>query len=305
VVEGPAGMRFHFVRAPESGQDGQHDDAAFAHREPAFATPACAPAVLVEHLLQRTAEVGGVVESGVHVLRAEHLAADRLAARRKLLAGLVGHSIASCAKKGWESASGVCAAPGRPSTNPPARLRPVHYSTPKGGRAGGFPHTDGTAGLNICTFRSLLTPKVAGMKTRSGKPGTPGAGIDRRTFMSSVALAGMGVAGLGAAEPARSEVLFPAGGAGMGGMGGAFGGGGSVGGGVHRSENNLFDCEVEGKLPADLSGIFFRIGPDPQYPKPAKYMHDIAFDGEGHISAFHIQNGHVDFRSRYVQTQRW
>ena len=123
--------------------------------------------------------------------------------------------------------------------------------------------------------------------------------------MSSVALAGMGVAGLGAAEPARSEVLFPAGGAGMGGMGGAFGGGGSVGGGVYRSENNLFDCEVEGKLPADLSGIFFRIGPDPQYPKPAKYMHDIAFDGEGHISAFRIQNGHVDYRSRYVQTQRW
>jgi carotenoid cleavage dioxygenase-like enzyme len=146
---------------------------------------------------------------------------------------------------------------------------------------------------------------VASMTTRSGKPGAPGTGIDRRTFMSSVALAGMGVAGLGAAEPARSEVLFPAGGMGMGGMGGAFGGGGSVAGGVHRSENNLFDCEVEGKLPPDLSGIFFRIGPDPQYPKPAKYMHDIAFDGEGHISAFHIQNGHVDFRSRYVRTQRW
>src|SRR6185312_11727530 len=151
VVECPAGMSFHFVRAPESRQYGQHDDAALAHREPPFATPACTPAVLVEHLLQRAAEIGGVVESGVHVFRAEHLAADRLAARRKLLAGLVGHSIASCAKgvaKGIEDgAVEVCAGPERASTNPPVRLRPVHYSTPKGGRAGGFPHTDGTAGL--------------------------------------------------------------------------------------------------------------------------------------------------------------
>src|SRR6185312_10132127 len=168
----------------------------------------------------------------------------------------------------------------------------------------GFPPRRARVALTFGLSEVCLPPKVASMKIRSGKPGAPGAGIDRRTFMSSVALAGMGVAGLGAAAPARSEVLFPAGGGG--GMGGgAFGGGGSVAGGVHRSENNLFDCEVEGKLPPDLSGIFFRIGPDPQYPKPAKYMHDIAFDGEGHISAFHIQNGHVDFRSRYVQTQRW
>ena len=39
-------------------------------------------------------------------------------------------------------------------------------------------------------------------------------------------------------------------------------------------------------LPADLDGVFYRVGPDPQYPKPDKYMMDIPFDGEGHISMF-------------------
>src|SRR6185437_16071958 len=179
--------------------------------------------------------------------------------------------------------------------------------------AGAGFHTP-AAGPAVPLKLQLRFPRWPAMKTRIGQPdrpqlepggqGKPGSGrIDRRTFMSSVALVGAGVAGLGAIEPARAEVLFPPGGGGFG--GGAFGAGGSAGNGVYRSENDLYDCEVEGKLPADLSGIFYRIGPDPQYPKPAKYVHDIAFDGEGHISAFHIQNGHVDFRSRYVQTQRW
>jgi carotenoid cleavage dioxygenase-like enzyme len=129
---------------------------------------------------------------------------------------------------------------------------------------------------------------------------------DRRRFMTGIATTGAGViaTGLAGIETARSEVLFPPGG-GFGPGAGAFGGGGSAGGGVYRSENNLYDCEVEGKLPADLDGAFYRIGPDPQYPKPAKYVHDIAFDGEGHISMFRIKDGHVDYRSRYVQTQRW
>ncbi len=133
---------------------------------------------------------------------------------------------------------------------------------------------------------------------------TPGR-IDRRTFMGSVTAAGAGLVagGLVVPQAAHAEVLFPTGGGGFG--GGQFGSGGSVGGGVYRSENDLYDCEVEGKLPADLDGAFYRIGPDPQYPKPAKYSHDIAFDGEGHLSMFRIKEGHVDFRSRYVRTQRW
>ncbi|MFZ1991086.1 MAG: carotenoid oxygenase family protein [Alphaproteobacteria bacterium] len=84
-----------------------------------------------------------------------------------------------------------------------------------------------------------------------------------------------------------------------------FGAGGAAGGGTHRLEGDLFDCEVEGKIPADLDGAFYRVGPDPQYPKDAKWQFDIPFDGEGHTSMFRIKNGHVDFKSRWVRTQRW
>lgn len=84
-----------------------------------------------------------------------------------------------------------------------------------------------------------------------------------------------------------------------------FGGGGSAAGVVHRSENSIIDCEVVGTIPANLNGTFYRVGPDPQYPKSAQNENDILFDGEGHVSMFHIKDGHVDYRSRYIRTQRW
>ena len=81
-------------------------------------------------------------------------------------------------------------------------------------------------------------------------------------------------------------------------------GGGPAGSNI-RAEIDLFDCEVEGRLPTDLDGVFYRVGPDPQYPKPEQYEGDIPFDGEGHVSMFRIQNGHVDYRTRYARNQRW
>ncbi|HTV77873.1 MAG TPA: carotenoid oxygenase family protein [Steroidobacteraceae bacterium] len=127
-----------------------------------------------------------------------------------------------------------------------------------------------------------------------------GPALSRRSFMGAVAGVGAGAAagGLIVPESARAEVLFPK-------DRSEFGAGGAAGGGPYRSENDLYDCEVEGKLPADLDGTWFRVGPDPQYPKPEKYEHDIMFDGEGHVGAFRIKDGHVDFRSRYARTQRW
>jgi len=86
---------------------------------------------------------------------------------------------------------------------------------------------------------------------------------------------------------------------------GTFGGGGSAAGAVNRSEVDLYDCEVEGTLPTYLDGVFYRVGPDPQYPKPEQYVRDIPFDGEGHVSMFRIKDGHVDYRTRYARTQRW
>jgi len=84
-----------------------------------------------------------------------------------------------------------------------------------------------------------------------------------------------------------------------------FGGGGSEGGSVHRSEGTIFDCEVEGRIPPDLDGAFYRVGPDPQYPKDPRNAGDIPFDGEGHVSMFRIRDGHVDYCSRWVRNQRW
>jgi carotenoid cleavage dioxygenase len=47
------------------------------------------------------------------------------------------------------------------------------------------------------------------------------------------------------------------------------------------------------------------VGPDPQYPKPPEWVGDIPFDGEGHVSMFRIKDGHVDYRTRFAQTQRY
>jgi carotenoid cleavage dioxygenase-like enzyme len=123
-------------------------------------------------------------------------------------------------------------------------------------------------------------------------------GVDRRVLLGGAATGAGVLAGGLAAPQAQAGVLFPQG-------RGTFGAGGAASGAVHRSENDLYDCEVEGQLPADLDGAFYRVGPDPQYPKPDRYAHDIPFDGEGHVSMFRIRNGHVDYRSRYARTQRW
>src|SRR4051794_7562126 len=43
-----------------------------------------------------------------------------------------------------------------------------------------------------------------------------------------------------------------------------------------RAEVSIKDCEIEGKLPSDLSGGFYATGPDPQYPPMTPG--DIIFD---------------------------
>jgi carotenoid cleavage dioxygenase len=145
----------------------------------------------------------------------------------------------------------------------------------------------------------------------SGNQGNDGKGRDeaprspeRRQFISQATLgagaaAVAGVAGgLAATTADAAQVQFPRDRA-------AFGQGGVRGQGAQRAEHDLYDCEVEGRLPEDLDGVFYRVGPDPQYPKPAGMEDDIPFDGEGLVSMFRIKGGHVDFRSRYIRNERW
>ncbi len=70
-----------------------------------------------------------------------------------------------------------------------------------------------------------------------------------------------------------------------------------------RFEADLYDCEVEGKLPSDLNGTFYRIQPDRKYPQ--RFPNDIPFNGDGMATYFRFNNGHVDFKSRYVHTDRY
>jgi carotenoid cleavage dioxygenase-like enzyme len=71
---------------------------------------------------------------------------------------------------------------------------------------------------------------------------------------------------------------------------------------LFRAELDIRDCEIEGKIPTDLNGAFYRVGPDAQHPMRAG---NIPFDGEGHVSMFRIQNGHVNLRTRFVRNERY
>lgn len=70
-----------------------------------------------------------------------------------------------------------------------------------------------------------------------------------------------------------------------------------------RFEGDIFDIEVDGDLPAELSGTYYRVGPDPQLPP--RLGEDIFFNGDGMVSMFRIDSGHVDFKQRYIRTDKF
>jgi carotenoid cleavage dioxygenase len=69
-----------------------------------------------------------------------------------------------------------------------------------------------------------------------------------------------------------------------------------------RFEGDVFDLVVEGPLPPEINGTFYQVAPDPQFPP--MLGEDIFFNGDGCIHAFIFSNGHVDFKRRYVMTER-
>ena len=70
-----------------------------------------------------------------------------------------------------------------------------------------------------------------------------------------------------------------------------------------RFEANVYDCEIVGKIPTDLSGAYVRVGPEFYFPQ--LLPGDGAVDGDGFINAYRIKNGRVDYKSRWVKTDRW
>ncbi|WYL93517.1 MAG: carotenoid oxygenase family protein [Gloeotrichia echinulata IR180] len=57
---------------------------------------------------------------------------------------------------------------------------------------------------------------------------------------------------------------------------------------------------VIGELPTDLSGMFVRNGPNPQFPPKGDYRW---IDGDGMLHGVQISNGKATYRNRYVQTR--
>ena len=70
--------------------------------------------------------------------------------------------------------------------------------------------------------------------------------------------------------------------------------------GIEASVRNL---PVEGNIPPEIEGAFFRAVPDPAHPP--MFEDDIALSGDGMIARFLIEDGHVDYDIRYVRTARY
>ncbi|WP_138500554.1 carotenoid oxygenase family protein [Nostoc sp. PA-18-2419] len=69
-----------------------------------------------------------------------------------------------------------------------------------------------------------------------------------------------------------------------------------------RKEITTDKLPVMGELPPDLSGMFVRNGPNPQWPPIGEYHW---FDGDGMLHGVQISNGVATYRNRYVQTAGW
>lgn len=70
-----------------------------------------------------------------------------------------------------------------------------------------------------------------------------------------------------------------------------------------RFDVDLYDCEVEGKIPDGLDGTFYRVGGEWFYPP--RHPDDSPFAADGYVSSFTISGGNVDFRGRFVRTPRY
>ncbi|MQP68485.1 lignostilbene alpha-beta-dioxygenase [Niveispirillum sp. SYP-B3756] len=71
--------------------------------------------------------------------------------------------------------------------------------------------------------------------------------------------------------------------------------------GVEADVNHL--PVLDGAVPADLDGSFYRVAPDPQFPPLAG--DDIWFNGDGMVTRFRFKDGNVALQQRWVRTDKF
>ena len=69
-----------------------------------------------------------------------------------------------------------------------------------------------------------------------------------------------------------------------------------------RMEFGRVHLTIDGDVPEDLDGTFYRVGPNPQFAPRGIYN---PLQGDGMVHAFQVRNGSVTYRNRWVRTQQW
>ena len=70
-----------------------------------------------------------------------------------------------------------------------------------------------------------------------------------------------------------------------------------------RMEVSVRDLDVEGEIPAEIDGAFFRAVPDNAHAP--MFEDDIALNADGMVARFDIRKDAVDYDIRYVETDRY
>ncbi len=70
-----------------------------------------------------------------------------------------------------------------------------------------------------------------------------------------------------------------------------------------RIEADVYDLQVEGRIPEGLAGAYFKAAADPQFPP--MLGKSIYLDGDGMVTMLRIEGGRAHLKTRYVRTPRF
>ncbi len=70
-----------------------------------------------------------------------------------------------------------------------------------------------------------------------------------------------------------------------------------------RQEHSSQPLILEGKLPTDIQGDFYRNGPAGHERSDMRYLH--LFEGDGMVQGFHFENGQLSHQAKFVKTSKF